>query len=69
MEVLHSRLDTRSEGYQSNRTAMLEKLAYIETQLARAGGGERSIARHRTRGKLLVRERIELLPTTRPSLN
>ncbi|MCL4231212.1 MAG: acyl-CoA carboxylase subunit beta [Dehalococcoidia bacterium] len=63
MEVLRSRLDTRSEGYQSNRTAMLEKLAYIGTQLelALAGGGERSITRHRSRGKMLIRERIEML--------
>ena len=28
---------------------------------ARAGGGEKSVARHHQRGKLLVRERIELL--------
>jgi len=63
MDILRSRLDTRSDGYEANRRGMLEKLAYIETQLAlaRAGGGERSIARHRSRGKLLIRERIELL--------
>ncbi len=38
-------------------------LAELETQLelARAGGGERSVARLRERGKMLVRERIELL--------
>ena len=29
--------------------------------LACAGGGERYVARHRARGRLLVRERIELL--------
>jgi acetyl-CoA carboxylase carboxyltransferase component len=42
---------------------MLALLREIEAQLAlaRAGGGERSVARHRQRGKLLVRERIELL--------
>lgn len=38
-------------------------LAELDAQLelARAGGGERSVARLRERGKMLVRERIELL--------
>jgi acetyl-CoA carboxylase carboxyltransferase component len=45
------------------REAMLAKLSDLEEQhaLAVAGGGERSIERHRKRGKLLPRERIELL--------
>lgn len=47
----------------TNRAAMLAKLADLEEQhaVAVAGGGERSVERHRTRGKLLPRERIELL--------
>ncbi|TCM45620.1 acyl-CoA carboxylase subunit beta [Kribbella sp. VKM Ac-2568] len=42
---------------------MLEKLAALETehQKALAGGGEKYVARHHKRGKLLARERIELL--------
>jgi acetyl-CoA carboxylase carboxyltransferase component len=42
---------------------MVGLLEELEAQLAlaRAGGGERSVTRHRKRGKLLVRERIELL--------
>ncbi|RNL81509.1 acyl-CoA carboxylase subunit beta [Nocardioides marmorisolisilvae] len=42
---------------------MLAKLSDLGEQhaLAVAGGGERSIERHRKRGKLLPRERIELL--------
>jgi acetyl-CoA carboxylase carboxyltransferase component len=42
---------------------MLEKLADLETEHAKAvaGGGEKSVARHHGRGKLLPRERIELL--------
>lgn len=42
---------------------MLEQLAGLDKLLAaaRAGGGEKSVARHHQRGKLLVRERIELL--------
>ena len=47
----------------SNRAAMLAKLADLDDQhaVAVAGGGERSVERHRKRGKLLPRERIELL--------
>jgi acetyl-CoA carboxylase carboxyltransferase component len=46
-----------------NRTAMLEKLADLDAEHAKAvaGGGEKSVARHHGRGKLLPRERIELL--------
>jgi acyl-CoA carboxylase subunit beta len=63
MQVLRSRLDTRSEEYQANRTAMLERLTEFEALQAEAlgGGGEKYVARHRKRGKLLARERIELL--------
>jgi acetyl-CoA carboxylase carboxyltransferase component len=48
---------------QTNREAMLAKLADLADQhaVAVAGGGDRSVERHRKRGKLLPRERIELL--------
>ncbi|KQW47764.1 acetyl-CoA carboxylase carboxyltransferase subunit [Nocardioides sp. Root1257] len=47
----------------SNREAMLEKLVDLDAEHAKAvaGGGERSVDRHHGRGKLLPRERIELL--------
>jgi acyl-CoA carboxylase subunit beta len=47
----------------SNRVAMLEKLADLETEHAKAvgGGGQKYVERHHARGKLLPRERIELL--------
>ena len=63
MPVLKTRLDTRSEQYQANRTAMEESLAEFEhlQAQARLGGGEKYVQRHRDRGKLLPRERIELL--------
>ncbi|WP_243060572.1 acyl-CoA carboxylase subunit beta [Nocardioides sp. SR21] len=46
-----------------HRTAMLEKLAALDTEHAKAvaGGGEKYVGRHHARGKLLPRERIELL--------
>ncbi len=47
----------------TRREAMLEKLAELDAEHAKAvaGGGERYAERHRKRGKLLARERIELL--------
>jgi acetyl-CoA carboxylase carboxyltransferase component len=47
----------------ANREAMLEKIADLDAQhaVAVAGGGERYVERHHARGKLLARERIELL--------
>jgi len=63
MTVLRSNVDTRTEGFAANRKSMLGKLAEIETEHAKAvaGGGEKYVQRHRDRGKLLARERIELL--------
>ncbi len=63
MAVLASRLDPRSERYRGNRDAMLQKLAALEDllQQSRAGGGPAYVERHHRRGKLLARERIELL--------
>jgi acetyl-CoA carboxylase carboxyltransferase component len=47
----------------THREAMLEKIAALHAEQAKAiaGGGEKSVARHHARGKLLPRERIELL--------
>jgi acetyl-CoA carboxylase carboxyltransferase component len=63
MPTLPTRVDPRSPSYAANRAGMLERLAEIDSLLARAraGGGEASVARHRGRGKLLARERVELL--------
>lgn len=63
MTVLSTTLDKNSDEYQRAASAMEAKLAETDevfTQLA-AGGGERAVARHRDRGKLTARERIELL--------
>ncbi len=47
----------------ARRAAMLEKLAALDAEHAKAveGGGEKYVARHRERGKLTARERVELL--------
>jgi acetyl-CoA carboxylase carboxyltransferase component len=63
MPTLRSTVDVSASSYVDNRVAMLESLAALEEALsaALAGGGERYAARHKARGKLLPRERIELL--------
>src|SRR5437763_17197139 len=61
--VLTSHVDLRGETYRANRAAQLALLDELGKQLeqAIAGGGERYQQRHRDRGRLLARERIELL--------
>ncbi|HEU4423771.1 MAG TPA: carboxyl transferase domain-containing protein [Pilimelia sp.] len=63
MAILDSGIDPGASAYQQNREVTLERLAELETALqsARAGGGEKYVTRHHARGKLLPRERIELL--------
>lgn len=63
MAVLRSRLDTSTEEYRSNLAAMQSLWDAVAEQLASVPtiGGQRYVDRHRKRGKLLVRERIEAL--------
>ncbi|MEX2627204.1 MAG: carboxyl transferase domain-containing protein [Ilumatobacteraceae bacterium] len=63
MPVVRDEVDVRSEAYVANRSHLLALLAEHDEQLAlaNAGGGEKYVARHRSRGKMLVRERIEYL--------
>ena len=63
MTVLSSRIDVNSEEFAANRAALLELIAKLDEQnaIAVGGGGEKYVARHRSRGRFTVRERIELL--------
>ena len=63
MTVLGSALDTSAPAYRQARAAGLRQLDELAAELtkARAGGGPKYVERHRGRGKLLARERIELL--------
>jgi acetyl-CoA carboxylase carboxyltransferase component len=63
LQVLPTRVDTRSETYAANRAGFLEQIGLLNEQLAlaRQGGGEKYVKRHEQRGKLMARERIELL--------
>src|SRR5215469_15860263 len=61
--VVGSPLDTGGAQYQARREAMLARLSELDAEHAKAlaGGGPKYVQRHRDRGKLTVRERIELL--------
>ncbi|KAA2261191.1 acyl-CoA carboxylase subunit beta [Solihabitans fulvus] len=63
MRVLGSALDHGGEVYRRNRAAALAVLAELAAQqeLAAAGGGPTYVRRHHARGRLLARERVELL--------
>jgi acetyl-CoA carboxylase carboxyltransferase component len=66
MPVLRTRLDPSSEEARANLESMTALVADLRARTATvaergAGGDERSIARHRERGKLPVRERIDRL--------
>ena len=63
MSVIRSKLDTRSDEYLANLAAMEALWAEVAEQLAAVPsiGGQRYVDRHRARGKMLPRERIEQL--------
>jgi len=66
MPVLRSRLDPASADAGANAARMQDLVAELRARTADvaargAGGDDRSIARHRERGKLPVRERIDRL--------
>jgi acetyl-CoA carboxylase carboxyltransferase component len=60
---LKSRVDPRSDRFLQNHAANQAALVKLRDALAdsRAGGGEKYNTRHRERGRLLPRERVELL--------
>lgn len=57
---LPSAVDTASEAFRRNRADMLEQIEVVDGLLdeAGAGGGPQRMERHRSRGKLPIRERI-----------
>jgi 3-methylcrotonyl-CoA carboxylase beta subunit len=63
MTVLHSELDRTSEGFAQNADTMRRLVADLrdKLQIVRGGGGEVARARHTARGKMLARERVDLL--------
>jgi acetyl-CoA carboxylase carboxyltransferase component len=63
LAVLQSRIDTGSATFAENREKMLARLEKLadEQEKARQGGGQKRIERHHGRGRMLARERIEML--------
>src|SRR5215217_889036 len=63
MSKLGTLVDTKSEAFEKNTEAfsgLVEELRKLSAE-ARRGGGKKAQGRHRERGKLLVRERIDRL--------
>src|SRR5437764_833705 len=63
MEVLQSQINPASAAFKSNLAHNLEQARLLRERLQKmqAGGGERAVALHRQRGKLLARERLDVL--------
>jgi len=61
--VMRSKVDPKSETFQSNRSGNLAALEEVGQALATAngGGGEKYVERHRARGRILPRQRLEML--------
>jgi acetyl-CoA carboxylase carboxyltransferase component len=63
VEPLSSTVDRDSSSYQANYAAMQAAVERLRAELKRTteGGGEKYVKRHLERGKLLPRDRVELL--------
>ncbi|MBX3611217.1 MAG: methylcrotonoyl-CoA carboxylase [Hydrogenophaga sp.] len=63
MSILETKLNPRSADFQANAEAMRAQVEDLKVQLAKAaqGGGEAARAKHTARGKLLPRERVQML--------
>ena len=63
MSTLATRVDRRSPDFERNAEAMAALVRELRANLARVrgGGGPDAVARHRTRGKLTARDRIDRL--------
>jgi 3-methylcrotonyl-CoA carboxylase beta subunit len=63
MTTIETKLNARSADFQANASAMRALVDDLHVQLAKAaaGGGEVARARHTARGKLLPRDRVQML--------
>ncbi|MCA9795264.1 MAG: methylcrotonoyl-CoA carboxylase, partial [Candidatus Eremiobacteraeota bacterium] len=63
MEQIPTRINPGEASYQANREAMLSRTASLQSRLEQVhqGGGPKYVERHRKRGKLFVRDRIDKL--------
>ncbi|MES2424988.1 MAG: carboxyl transferase domain-containing protein [Pseudomonadota bacterium] len=63
MSILDTKLNARSADFQANVAAMRKVVDDLNVQVAKAaaGGGEAARAKHTGRGKLLPRDRVQML--------
>jgi len=63
MPILETKLNARSSEFQRNAQAMRALVADLQAQIAKAhnGGGDAARAKHTARGKLLPRDRVQML--------
>ncbi|MBV8580296.1 MAG: methylcrotonoyl-CoA carboxylase, partial [Candidatus Eremiobacteraeota bacterium] len=63
MSLLATRIDARSPEFERNAAAMAALVDDLRAQLARVrgGGGPQAVERHRKRGKLTARDRVDRL--------
>jgi 3-methylcrotonyl-CoA carboxylase beta subunit len=63
MPILDTKLNARAADFQANAAAMRALVDDLNTQIAKVaqGGGEAARAKHTGRGKLLPRERVQML--------
>ncbi len=63
MDILSTQVNTADPVFQENRAFMQDQVRELQERTAQVyrGGGEDAVNRHKKRGKLLARERIEAL--------
>lgn len=63
MDVIESKIDSSAAEFRENQRVMGDVVTELRARTARvkSGGGEAAVERHRQRGKLFVRDRIERL--------
>ncbi len=61
--IIETHIDTSSEDFKKNRLALLEQVQKWRAlaEKAKLGGGEEAMKKHKSRGKMTARERIENL--------
>jgi 3-methylcrotonyl-CoA carboxylase beta subunit len=63
LEILETQIDTGSAEFKANRDAMMATVNHWRKEIARTklGGGTEATEKHKARGKMTARERIEAL--------
>ncbi|MEQ1722945.1 MAG: carboxyl transferase domain-containing protein [Pseudobdellovibrio sp.] len=61
--IIESQIDTNSSDFAKNKAALFEQVQKWRKQvdIAKLGGGEDAVKKHKSRGKLTARERIDAL--------